>query len=61
MLHNPVLFHVCMIHIFRYGKFLVLDLLDVYDLLPGVEQKMEVVQRSLFANIMNKSLIMQSK
>ena len=52
----------CVLYIqYRYGKFLVLDLLDVEGLWDGVEQRMNLVQKDLLQNLMNMSLIRENK
>ena len=45
----------------RYGKFLVLDLLDVDGLWAGVQQRMDLVQKDLLKDIMDMSLIRDNK
>ena len=52
----------CVLYIqYRYGKFLVLDLLDVEGLWNGVEQRMNLVQKDLLPNLMDMSLITENK
>ena len=45
----------------RYGKFFVLDLLDVDGLWEGVQQQMNLVQKDLLKDLMDMSLIKQNK
>lgn len=45
----------------RYGKFFVLDLLDVDGLWAGVEEKMNMVQKELLTSLMDKSLFKENK
>lgn len=45
----------------RYGKFFVLDLLDVDGLWAGVEEKMNMVQKDLLTSLMDKSLFKENK
>lgn len=46
---------------YRYGKFFVLDLMDIDGLWAGVEQRMDLVQKNLLQNLMNMSLIKENK
>ena len=46
---------------YRYGKFFVLDLLDVDGLWEGVEQRMNLVQKNLLKDLLDMSLIKQNK
>ena len=46
---------------YRYGKFAVLDLLDIEDMWPVVERKFDVVQKDLLSNLMSKQLVKEEK
>lgn len=45
----------------RYGKFVVLDLLDIEDMWPVVQHKFDVVQKDLLSNLMSKQLLKEEK
>ena len=45
----------------RYGKFLVLDLLDVEGILPAALQKFDQVQSNLLPSILNKEFFDKEK
>lgn len=45
----------------RYGKFFVLDLMDIDGLWAGVEQRMNDIQTNLLKDLMDMSLIKQNK
>ena len=45
----------------RYGKFAVLDLLDIEDMWPVVQHKFDVVQKDLLSNLMSKQLLKEEK
>ena len=46
---------------YRYGKFAVLDLLDIEDMWPVVERKFDAVQKDLLSNLMSKQLVKEEK
>ena len=50
-----------MIIINRYGKFAVLDLLDIEDMWHVVEQKFDGVQKNLLSDLMSKELLKEEK
>ena len=47
--------------LYRYGKFAVLDLLNIEDMWPVVEQRFDMVQKSLLQSIMSKELLHEEK
>lgn len=47
--------------LYRYGKCAVLDLLDIEDMWPVVEQKFDSVQKNLLPDLMSKVLLTEEK
>ena len=45
----------------RYGKFIVLDLLDLEDMWHAVSQRFDLVQGNLLADLMSKKLLNDEK
>ena len=45
----------------RYGKFAVVDLMDVEDIWRSVEQRFDSVQKNLLTELMTKQLIKEEK
>ena len=45
----------------RYGKFAVLDLLDIEDIWPAVVTKFDTVQKNLLPDLMSKALLKDEK
>ena len=46
---------------FRYGKFAVLDLLDIEDAWTALSVKFDVVKKDLLSEIMSKELLKDEK
>ena len=46
---------------FRYGKFTVLDLLDIEDAWTAVSVKFDAVKKDLLSEIMSKELLKDEK
>ena len=49
------------VHVIRYGKFAVLDLLDIEDAWSAVQIKFEAVGKNLLSNLMSKELMKNEK
>lgn len=45
----------------RYGKFAVIDLMDIEDMWPAVTTRFDSVQKDLLANLMSKDLLKEDK
>ena len=45
----------------RYGKFAVIDLMDIDDMWPAIEQRFDSVQKSLLSDLMSKDLMKGEK
>ncbi|CAI8018802.1 IQ motif and ankyrin repeat domain-containing protein 1 [Geodia barretti] len=58
---EPEAIRLSLLGAIKYGKFLVLDVMDVEGLWEGVEQRMNLVQKDLLQNLMNMSLIKENK
>lgn len=46
---------------FRYGKFAVLDLLDIEDAYTALNVKFEEVKKDLLSDLMSKKLMLDDK
>ena len=49
------------LHANRYGKFAVVDLMDVEDIWCSVEQRFDSVRKNLLAELMTKQLMKEEK
>ena len=45
----------------RFGKFLVLDLVDIEDMWPSVVRKFDDVQKDLMSSLLNKDFLKDEK
>lgn len=51
--------YTCFTH--RYGKFAVIDLLDIEDMWPVVVRKFDMVQQGLLGDLMSGTLLKENK
>ena len=58
---EPEIIRMNLLGAIRFGKFLVLDLLDIEDMWPVVVMKFEQVQQNLLPSLLNKDFLKEER